>query len=154
MKKISVLSLLMLISACQSNANFKSANLIKPHLDAAIIEEPAEPIKSVEIESQPFVYFDFNSSELNEKSMQVLNTHITAMKALEKGQIVLQGHTDQVGGEEFNFDLGKERALSVMVYLVNAGINQERLTATTMGKGDPKRQDINPTTDRHVEIIY
>ncbi|WOH37444.1 OmpA family protein [Thalassotalea fonticola] len=154
MKKLSALSLLMLISACQSNANFKSANLIKPHLDAAIIAEPAEPVQSAVVEAQSFVYFDFNSSELNEESIQVLNTHLAAMRALETGQIVLQGHTDQVGGEKFNFDLGKQRALSVMVYLVSAGVNQERLTATTMGKGDPKRQDINPSTDRHVEIIY
>lgn len=154
MKKIVIVSLLALISACHSNANFKSANLIKPHLDAAITKESAESLISVVVEAQPFVYFDYNSSELNEKSMQVLNTHLSAMKALKTGQIVLQGHTDQVGGEEFNFDLGKERALSVWVYLVNAGVEQERLTATTMGKGDPKRQDINPIIDRHVEIIY
>ncbi|WNC71381.1 OmpA family protein [Thalassotalea psychrophila] len=154
MKKISAISLLILISACHSNANFKSANLIKPHLDAEIIEEPQAPVETMTVAAQPFVYFDFNSSELNEESMQILDTHLSAMKALETGQIVLQGHTDQVGGEDFNFDLGKERALSVWVYLVNAGVNQERLTATTMGKGDPKRQNINPTTDRHVEIIY
>lgn len=154
MKKISALSLLILISACHSNANFKSANLIKPHLDSAIIEEPKVLEETVTVAAQPFVYFDFNSSELNEESMQVLDTHLTSMKALKTGQIVLQGHTDQVGGEDFNFDLGKERALSVWVYLVNSGVDQQRLTATTMGKGDPKRKNINPTTDRHVEIIY
>ncbi|WNC69488.1 OmpA family protein [Thalassotalea nanhaiensis] len=154
MKKLSILSLLVLISACHSNANFKSANQIKPHLDAAIINEPEAPTETAPVSAQPFVYFDFNSSELNEDSMKVLNTHLEAMKSLKNGQIVLQGHTDLVGGEDFNYNLGKERALSVWVYLVNAGVEKERLTPTTMGKGDPKRQNSNPKTDRHVEIIY
>ena len=143
----------IVLSGCQSQANFKSANVIKPHLDAAIIDEaPVE--ETVEVALQPFVYFDFNSDVLSEEGKQVLDTHINAMKAVDSGQIVLQGHTDQVGGEEFNHNLAKRRANAVYVYLANAGISQERLTATSMGKGDPNRKGINPSTDRHVKLIY
>ena len=154
MKNAITISLaVLLLSACQHQINFKAANVIKPHLDDAIIEEPVKQ-ESVEVVTQRFVYFDFNSAELNDESKQVLDSHIKAMQMIEAGQIVLQGHTDKVGGEDFNFDLGKKRALSVFVYLVESGINAERLTATSLGKGNSESPNANPTTDRHVEIIY
>ncbi|TRX57464.1 OmpA family protein [Thalassomonas sp. M1454] len=152
MKKLLVLSVLTLLCACQHRANFKSANVIKPHLDAEITAEPEE--QKVEIELQRFVYFDFNSAELSQQSKLVLDSHIEAMKMIKQGKIVLQGHTDQVGGEEFNHGLAKQRATSVWVYLVKSGISEEHLVAVSMGKGDENRKGADPKTDRHVEIMY
>ncbi|MEW6999395.1 OmpA family protein [Colwelliaceae bacterium BS250] len=154
MKKAFTISLLtILICACQSNANFESANVIKPHLDSAIFAEPAAT-PSPKIELQHFVYFDFNSAELSADSKLVLDSHIKTMQTIAQGQIVLQGHTDQVGGEKFNHTLAKRRATAVWIYLAESGVSEERLLAVSMGKGDEKRADANPATDRHVEIIY
>ena len=77
MKKVITISLLALfINACQSNANFESANLSKPHLDSAIIEEPVTS-PSPKIELQHFVYFDFNSAELSADSKLYQVTYIS-----------------------------------------------------------------------------
>ena len=152
MKKLLILSALTFLSACQHQANFKSANVIKPHLDAEILSEPEQ--QKVEIELQRFVYFDFNSSQLSAESKLVLDSHIDAMKIIKQGKIVLQGHTDQVGDEEYNHGLAKQRATSVWVYLVESGISEEHLVAVSMGKGAEDREGADPTTDRHVEIMY
>ena len=43
-------------------------------------------------------------------------------------KIEVKGHTDNVGSEEFNMNLSKERARAVMTYLVSRGVNKSKLS--------------------------
>jgi peptidoglycan-associated lipoprotein len=47
-------------------------------------------------------------------------------------------HTDHVGGDQFNFDLSQKRAQSVVDYLIEKGINPDRLVAKGYGETWPK----------------
>ncbi len=51
--------------------------------------------------------------------------------------VIIEGHTDSVGTDEYNVDLSQRRADSVRSYLVTQGINSQRLSATGRGKSDP-----------------
>ena len=52
--------------------------------------------------------------------------------------IELMSHTDYVGTEEYNFDLSQKRAQSVVDYLIEKGINPQRLVAKGYGETWPK----------------
>jgi outer membrane protein OmpA-like peptidoglycan-associated protein len=57
------------------------------------------------------------------------NTHIT---------IELSSHCDYRGRDEYNLELSQKRAESVVSYLVNSGVDIERLTAVGYGESKPK----------------
>jgi outer membrane protein OmpA-like peptidoglycan-associated protein len=69
--------------------------------------------------------------------------------------ILIEGHTDNTGREEYNMNLSKERAQSVVSYLKNNGISSSRFTTKWYGETQPKYD--NSTKDgrsknRRVEI--
>jgi peptidoglycan-associated lipoprotein len=53
--------------------------------------------------------------------------------------IELMAHTDFVGSEQFNFDLSQKRAQAVVDYLIQRGINPDRLVAKGYGETWPKK---------------
>ena len=52
-------------------------------------------------------------------------------------QLEIQGHTDSDGADVYNQDLSERRAVSVKNYLVNNGINTDRLTTIGYGETNP-----------------
>lgn len=145
---------------CHSTANFKRANVIKPHLDAAFMESEAFDESSnketalVNQGLEHYVYFEFNSDELTVISKAMLQQHVDAMNSIKIGKVVLQGHTDHVGSEPANHNLAKRRALSVWRYLVSLGVDGESMVAVSMGEGDFNHIDAEPAKNRHVQLIY
>jgi outer membrane protein OmpA-like peptidoglycan-associated protein len=58
---------------------------------------------------------------------------LTTAPHLRDATIIAIGHTDVVGSERYNLRLGLDRALRVKAFLVEYGIAEDRLVATTMG---------------------
>jgi outer membrane protein OmpA-like peptidoglycan-associated protein len=52
-------------------------------------------------------------------------------------RIMLEGHTDNVGSEEYNLDLSENRARSVYEYLINQGVDENRLEYEGYGFSKP-----------------
>lgn len=79
-------------------------------------------------------------------------------KALEKADspIVIEGHTDSRGTEEYNEELSRERALAVRDFLVSRGVPAERVEARGMGEYRPVANNTSAegrANNRRVEII-
>lgn len=53
--------------------------------------------------------------------------------------IELMAHTDHIGGDQFNFELSQKRAQSVVNYLIEKGVNPQRLVAKGYGETWPKK---------------
>jgi outer membrane protein OmpA-like peptidoglycan-associated protein len=106
-------------------------------------EEPAE-LKIIEFELSP-VYFKFDSYELTEKGQIKLDKIASLLKDFTTIKSELQGHTDAKGPNEYNQKLSEKRALSVLNYLVNKGINVERMK--TLGFGETQFVAINTNPD-------
>lgn len=84
------------------------------------------------------VYFATESYSLNAKSETTLNKLAAIFKEYPKSIILVEGHTDNRGSEEYNYTLSKNRAQSVTNYLTNKGIASSRFTTKWYGETQPK----------------
>ncbi len=95
----------------------------------------------------PNIFYDFARWDLRPESMVSLDRLVETLNDNPTITIELMSHTDSRDTEEFNLLLSQRRAQSVVDYLVEQGIEEERLSAVGYGKGRPKEvdEDINET---------
>ena len=84
------------------------------------------------------IHFEFNKAELTPESLPILDKLALTLANNPEMIIEIAGHTDSVGSEEYNLDLSQKRAQSVVDYLVEMGINCERLIAKGYGESVAK----------------
>ncbi|MBD3678239.1 MAG: OmpA family protein [Rhodobacteraceae bacterium] len=77
----------------------------------------------------PMINFAFNSDQLDEEAKSVLQRQADWIKQFPEVTFRVYGHTDLVGSESYNMDLGQRRAENAVDYLVEQGIDRERLEA-------------------------
>ena len=80
------------------------------------------------------VFFNFDSYALLAKSKSELDRMVEVMKDNANIQVSIIGHTDNIGTEAYNLALSRNRAKSVVEYLIAKGVDQTRLTYE--GKGE------------------
>jgi outer membrane protein OmpA-like peptidoglycan-associated protein len=87
-----------------------------PTAPAALKSEVAEALPSVDLE----VHFDYNSSRVTSKAVNVLATLGAALadQRLAGQMFVIAGHTDARGGDTFNLNLSRARAEAVRAFLI------------------------------------
>ena len=83
------------------------------------------------------ILFEFDSSRVLPDSYYILDEITDKMMTLPKLRLEIQGHTDNLGGYEYNQELSQRRAQAVMDGLVNRGINPRRLRARGFGASRP-----------------
>ena len=83
------------------------------------------------------IYFDFDKFTLKATSFVELNKLEKLMSENPNMRVELAGHTDFIGTKEYNQRLSVKRANSVVNYLINRGINPDRLEAVGYGKDHP-----------------
>ncbi len=83
------------------------------------------------------IFFEFNSEELSDEARDTLKKQAAFMKEHSHLNFVIEGHCDKRGTIEYNLALGERRANSVKEFLVENGINPERLTTISFGKERP-----------------
>jgi len=85
------------------------------------------------------IHFEFDSSELKEGSeTSKALAHLAAL--LESNPdvgLVLTGHADKVGPQDYNLELGKRRAEAVSAALIERGITPKRLRVASLGEDAP-----------------
>ena len=102
------------------------------------------------------VLFDFNKATLQPASDGPLGQVAALMTANPSLTIEVEGHTDNVGGDDFNQKLSDARANAVMTWLTQHGIAGPRLTAKGYGKTKPvadNNTDEGRAKNRRVEIV-
>jgi len=83
------------------------------------------------------VYFDFDSYVLSDPAKRVLDTKVEFLKRYPKVKVTVEGHCDERGTNEYNLALGERRANSAYQYLVNSGVNAQRLGSVSYGEERP-----------------
>lgn len=101
------------------------------------------------------IHFDFNKATLKPGAEKVLLEMVKLMKSSPALKVEIQGHTDNVGGKDYNLKLSQERADTVKKFLVLYGIEAGRMT--TQGFGFDKPVATNDTEkgralNRRVEL--
>jgi len=84
------------------------------------------------------IYFDFDRSEVKTSERTKLDAVVDFMKKAPEGQkLLIEGHCDERGTEEYNRALGERRALSAREYLANAGFSSQKIRTISYGKDVP-----------------
>jgi outer membrane protein OmpA-like peptidoglycan-associated protein len=115
-----------------------------------IFEKP-EIAPNIELD----INFASGSARIEEISKKILDELIPKLKAFEDLDILIVGHTDDVGSEADNLQLSKNRADSVKEYFVTQGISAERIKTDGRGESEhiaPNDSDDNRRKNRRTEI--
>lgn len=106
-----------------------------------IIEKPVEVEKVIErVEYTKLhelfnnIYFDFNKAVLTKKSEKVIDEIAEILKQNTLNKYLITGYTDSKGSDEYNLDLSKRRAATVVNALVNHGVLSSALRSVGVGK--------------------
>ncbi|KAB2902838.1 peptidoglycan-associated lipoprotein Pal [Paenacidovorax monticola] len=103
------------------------------------------------------VYFDFDSYVIKPEYQSVLDAHARFIKAVPGRKVMLEGHTDERGGREYNLALGQKRAEAVRRSLGLLGVSDSQMEAVSFGKEKPAAQGNSEDAhaqNRRVELSY
>ena len=113
------------------------------------------PIEKGETITLNNIFFDFDKSELKTGSYPELNRILAYLKDDKIESILIKGHTDSVGDEEYNLGLSGRRAKAVMDFFIKSGIARDRLSYKAFGEDAPKASNETPegrSQNRRVEF--
>ena len=112
----------------------KQAAEIERDIAGARVERVGEGIK---ITFSSGIMFDVERAVLKDQYTGELSELSKILNKYEDTNILLEGHTDSTGSEEYNLDLSKKRAQSVANYLATQNVNPTRFTIMGYGESQP-----------------
>ena len=84
----------------------------------------------------PTVYFELDESEIRPEFRNALAAGARSIKDAD-ATVLIAGHCDERGSEEYNFALGERRAGAVRKYLYNLGVPMSQMTIISYGEAQP-----------------
>ena len=102
------------------------------------------------------VLFETGKADLKGGAVADLDELARFLAKYPDRSVVIEGHTDSVGSEDFNVGLSERRAASVRTYLVRQGVDTSRITTQGMGESVPVASNDSSggrQQNRRVEII-
>jgi outer membrane protein OmpA-like peptidoglycan-associated protein len=115
--------------------------------------------KSLTDDGRALVYginFDFNSDKIKPESKTSLDQIVAVLKQNAGWKMLIEGHTDNIGGDAFNKDLSEKRAAAVKTFLAAAGIEEGRLSVAGLGMSKPigsNETEHGRAQNRRVELV-
>ncbi len=100
--------------------------------------------------------FDLSKNEILPSMRTELDRKVALMKKYPQAKIILEGHTDDLGSDEYNMQLGLQRAEAAKAYMVSKGVDESRMVTTSKGKSQPIYPNANGESrslNRRVEFI-
>ena len=101
---------------------------------------PAPMVKPSEFAPSPnlkAVYFDFDKYDIRPDDAKTLDGDAAWLKANPNNLVLIEGHADERGTNEYNLALGEKRAKAAMNYLVAQGVQASRVTIISYGEERP-----------------
>ncbi len=102
------------------------------------------------------IYFNFNKADVKPAMQMQLTKIAQALAAVPDQKLLIEGHTDSVGSNEYNRSLSESRAQSVQTILLAGGIAAERMEIKGYGESKPIADNDTPAgraQNRRVEIV-
>ena len=102
-------------------------------------------IKDAEIFKNSTVLFDYDSSVVKDKERSKIEGVAAYLKGNPLNKLLIEGHCDERGTEEYNRALGERRALAVREYLIRLGVQGSRIRTISFGFDKPVDPGHNET---------
>jgi peptidoglycan-associated lipoprotein len=83
------------------------------------------------------IYFDFDKYDIRPADAKILDANAQWLKSNANQLVLIEGHCDERGTNEYNLALGERRAKSTMNYLVSQGVQANRITIISYGEERP-----------------
>jgi peptidoglycan-associated lipoprotein len=103
------------------------------------------------------VYFDYDSNAIKPEYQSLIEQHARYLKENAKRHVVIEGHTDERGGSEYNLALGQRRSEAVRQALELLGVKDSQIEAVSFGKEKPAVDGHDESAwakNRRAEIVY
>jgi outer membrane protein OmpA-like peptidoglycan-associated protein len=138
----------------------RQAEKIKNEIPGAEVQRVGEGIVVTFSEKNPDgskmgVYFDFDKSDITSNSKLALNKLVGIFNEYPETNILVEGHTDDKGANDYNLALSERRAKAVGNYLKVQNIASSRLTINWYGETQPRVEntdDVSRAENRRVEF--
>lgn len=113
----------------------------------AVAAEAARRLEAARAEARrkldATVYFDLDKDEIRADQQSTLDAKVPILNANADVRLMIAGHTDDRGSDEYNLALGQRRAASVRRYLVARGVAESRMEVESFGEQRPAAQGEN-----------
>lgn len=87
--------------------------------------------------SNGIIYFEFDRFDLTAESKSILTQKAAVMKEFPQLQVIIEGHCDERGTQEYNLALGERRARAAYEFLLNLGVSSAQMDMVSFGKLHP-----------------
>ena len=114
----------------------EQAQEIENEIPGAVVERVDDGIV-VTFDENSGVYFATDKYNINQQSQTTLNKLAGVLSEYPDTNILVVGHTDSVGSEDYNMTLSKNRAYAVTNYLQGKGLSSGRFTTNWFGESQP-----------------
>jgi peptidoglycan-associated lipoprotein len=85
----------------------------------------------------PAVFFDYDSATVNPAEHSKIEQVSSYLRGAPGARLVVEGHCDERGSNEYNLGLGERRALAVRAHLINLGVEADRVQTASFGEERP-----------------
>ena len=126
------------ITSAQSSNN-ANTNAV-PSSNVARVEVPSANTAADDTTLARVIYFDFDSNVVKEEFRSAIDGHAKRLVAAKSKKVVIEGHTDERGGREYNQALGQRRAEAVQKSLTLLGVSGDQIEAVSFGEERPAVQ--------------
>ena len=103
------------------------------------------------------IYFDYDKSVVPDGDLAVLGAHSDYLNQTPSQRVILSGHADERGSNEYNLALGQRRADAVRDILLANGVQSNQIETLSFGEESPRAYGQNEAAwaqNRRVEIRY
>ena len=105
---------------------------------APVPAQPPAPKEFVAADVLKDIHFDFDKYDIRPGDAKILDANAGWMKANPKYLVLIEGHADERGTNEYNLALGERRAKATLSYLVSQGVQASRVTLISYGEERPQ----------------
>ncbi len=140
-----LLALLLVLPACAKKEVVPVTEEVKPveEVTPPPLEEQKPEEAPVEVKEEPEeivledVFFDFDKYSIKDEYKKVLEKNAEILLAHPDIKLLVEGHCDERGTNEYNLALGEKRAKAVVDFYVAYGVSPDRLSMISYGEERP-----------------
>ena len=103
------------------------------------------------------VFFDWDKADITPQAAAILDNAASAYQTTGQAQVMLAGHADKSGSDQYNVGLSQRRADAVRSYLAGRGIPDGVMTTQAFGESRPlveTADGVREPQNRRVEITF